>query len=89
MSSRAEGFLLIFLKNMKEKIKKQLEGIRPMLQTHGGDVEFVDFDKKTGTVKVRLIGVCAGCPMAEQTLKYGIEEIIKSEIREVKRVVAV
>ncbi len=76
-------------KNMKEKIKKQLEKIRPLLQSHGGDVDFIDFDKKTGTVKVQLIGVCAGCPMAEQTLKYGIEETIKENIKEVKKVIAI
>jgi Fe-S cluster biogenesis protein NfuA len=74
---------------MKNKIKKKLEEISPMLQAHGGDVEFVDFEEKTGTVKVRLIGMCSGCPMAGETLKYGIEEILKKEIKEIKKVVSV
>lgn len=74
---------------MTNEIKKQLEKIRPDLQSHGGDVELVDFDKKTGIVKVKLIGVCAGCPMAEQTLHHGIEEILKEKVRGVKKVVAV
>jgi Fe-S cluster biogenesis protein NfuA len=74
---------------MKNKIKKQLEKIRPMLQSHGGDVEFVDFDEKTGTVKVKLVGMCSGCPMAGETLKYGIEEILKKEIKEIKKVISI
>lgn len=74
---------------MKAKIKKQLKEISPLLQSHGGDVEFVDFNEKTGTVKVRLIGVCSGCPMAGETLKYGIEEILKNKIKEIKKVIAV
>lgn len=74
---------------MKDKIKKQLEEVRPALQSHGGDVEFVDFDEKTGTVSVRLVGVCSGCPMAEQTLHHGIEEVLKEKIPEIKNVIAV
>ncbi len=73
---------------MTNEIKKQLEKIRPDLQSHGGDVEFVNFDKKTGAVKVRLVGVCSGCPMAEQTLHQGIEEILKEKVRGVKKVIA-
>jgi Fe-S cluster biogenesis protein NfuA len=41
------------------------------------------------TVKVKLTGACAGCPMSTMTLKMGIEQILKKEIPEVKRVVAV
>lgn len=71
---------------MINKIKKSLNKIRPMLQADGGDVEFVSFDEKTGILKVELIGMCAHCPMAEITLKQGIEAEIKKEIPEVKEV---
>ncbi len=71
------------------KIKKALDKIRPSLQADGGDVEFVSWDKKTGIVKVRMAGMCVGCPMAEITLKQGIEAEIKKEVPEVKEVVAV
>jgi Fe-S cluster biogenesis protein NfuA len=40
-------------------------------------------------VKVKLTGACAGCPVANITLKQGIERILKEEIAEVKEVVAV
>ncbi|MCK5212260.1 NifU family protein [Candidatus Parcubacteria bacterium] len=74
---------------MEEKIKKALEKVRPMLQADGGDVKFIEWDDKTGTVKVRLAGMCVGCPMAGITLKQGIEEDIKKAVPEVKEVVSV
>ncbi len=74
---------------MEEKIKKVLEKIKPMLAVDGGGVEFVSWDKKTKTVKVRLLGMCAGCPMAQITLHNAIAAKIKKEIPEVKEVEAV
>lgn len=76
-------------KNITKKIKSILDNVRPMLQQHGGDVEFIDFDAKTRVVKVRLQGQCVGCPMAQVTLKQGIEDSLKKEVGEVKEVVAV
>ena len=72
---------------MKEKVEAALAKIRPALQADGGDVELVDVDG--GVVKVILKGACAGCPVAEMTLKQGIERVLKEEIPEVKEVVAV
>lgn len=74
---------------MKNKIEKSLDEIRPMLQADGGDVQFVDFDEKTGLLKVQLMGMCAHCPMSQITLKQGIEAKIMKEIPEVKEVIAV
>lgn len=76
-------------KDLESNIKKALEKIRPALQADGGDVKFVDWDKKTGKVKVQLSGMCAGCPMAQITLKQGIEAEIKKDVPEVKEVVSI
>ena len=72
---------------MQEKVEEVLEKVRPVLVRDGGNVELVEIDN--GTVKVRLVGACAGCPMSTMTLKNGIERILKEEIPEVKEVVAV
>jgi Fe-S cluster biogenesis protein NfuA len=72
---------------MKEKVESALAKIRPMLQADGGDVELVAVEG--GVVKLRLKGSCAGCPVAEMTLKQGIERVLKEQIPEVKEVVAV
>ncbi|MEI7497862.1 MAG: NifU family protein [Candidatus Falkowbacteria bacterium] len=71
---------------MKDKIEENLAKIRPALQMDGGDVEYVDFDEKTGVLRVRLLGHCAHCPMSQVTLKQGIEATIKQAIPEVTAV---
>jgi Fe-S cluster biogenesis protein NfuA len=72
---------------MREKVEKALGKIRPFLQADGGDVELVDVSKD-GVVKVKLTGACGGCPMAQMTLKNGIERALKEAVPEVKRVEA-
>lgn len=72
---------------MKEQVEKVLEEIRPSLQADGGDVELVDVED--GVVKVRLKGACAGCPMSQMTLVFGVEKVLKEKIPEVKKVEAV
>jgi len=42
-----------------------------------------------GIVKVRLTGACGSCPMAQMTLKMGIEKYLKEKVPEVVEVVAV
>lgn len=71
---------------MEKKIIETLNKIRPSLQADGGDVEFVSWDEKSGVVEVRLVGMCAGCPMSQITLKQGIEAELKKAIPEVKEV---
>jgi len=71
----------------KEKIEQALNKIRPMLQAEGGNVELVSIEDNT--VKVRLSGACAGCPMSQMTLTQGVERIVKEEVPEVEKVVAV
>jgi Fe-S cluster biogenesis protein NfuA len=72
---------------MKDKVEEILNEIRPSLQADGGDVELVDY--VDGVVKVRLKGACAGCPMSQMTLAFGIERILKEKIPEVKKVESV
>jgi Fe-S cluster biogenesis protein NfuA len=40
-------------------------------------------------VKVRLMGACGGCPMAQMTLKMGIEKILRKNVPEVTGVESV
>ena len=72
---------------MQEKVEEVLNKIRPNLVRDGGNVELVEVND--GTVKVRLVGACAGCPMSTMTLQMGIEKILKQELPEIKEVVAV
>lgn len=65
---------------MEEKITAKLDELRVLLQSHGGDLEFVCFDEPTKTVSLRLQGACGGCPHAAETLKLGIEAALREEI---------
>ena len=54
---------------MQEKVVQFIEEIRPLIQGHGGDVEFVSMEGHT--VNLRLHGACHACPHAMMTLKNG------------------
>jgi len=69
----------------EKKVAEVLDKIRPALQRDGGDVELIEVID--GTVKVKLTGACAGCPMSTMTLKNGIERILKEQVPEIKEVV--
>ena len=72
---------------IEKRAQEVLDQIRPQIQMDGGDVELVGVEGQT--VKVRLTGHCAGCPMSTITLKNGIEVLIKEKIPEVQKVQAV
>lgn len=74
---------------MREKVERAIDSIRGYLQADGGDVELVDVVEDEGIVKVRLTGACGSCPMSQMTLQMGIERVIKQQVPEVKRIVAV
>jgi Fe-S cluster biogenesis protein NfuA len=58
------------------------------LSEDGGDVELVSVGDD-GIVKVRLTGSCAGCPMSQMTLKWGVENYLKKKVPGVKTVEAI
>jgi len=73
---------------MESEVRQALEDVRPMLQADGGDVELVEVTEE-GIVRVRLQGACQGCPMAQMTVKNGIEQLLKEKVPGVVEVVAV
>jgi Fe-S cluster biogenesis protein NfuA len=73
---------------IKERIIKAIDEVKPYLQADGGDIEFVNYTED-GIVKVRLVGACGNCPMAQMTLRAGVERTVLRSVPEVKRVEAV
>ena len=67
-----------------KRIEEIIESIRPQLQADRGDVELVDVDGNTVTVK--MIGACSGCQMAGMTLG-GIQQRLMEELGEFIKVV--
>lgn len=76
------------MSDIKERVLKALDSVRPGLQADGGDVELVRIEEG-GKVIVKLVGACGGCPMSQITLYQGIERILKMQVPEVSSVEAV
>ena len=73
---------------MREKVEEILATIRPTLEADGGSIELVDVDE-AGVVKVKLTGACAGCPMSQMTLQHGVERVLREQLPQIQRVLAV
>lgn len=68
-----------------KKINMVLDKIRPYLENDGGSVTFKKYENNV--VYVSLVGACSSCPMANLTLKEGIETALISEVPEVIKVI--
>jgi len=84
-------------KNTKERttFEKKIiaiidEYVKPAVADDGGNIALDSFDPDTKSVKVILQGACSGCPSSTNTLKNGIESILKEMLKgEVHEVVAI
>ncbi|CAA9480614.1 MAG: hypothetical protein AVDCRST_MAG17-140 [uncultured Solirubrobacterales bacterium] len=72
--------------SVEERVLGALGEVRPYLESHGGNVEFVAASE--GIVRLRMQGSCSGCPSSAVTLKLAIEEAIFKACPEVEAVEA-
>ena len=77
---------------MTEELKKieavLEEKVRPMLHSHGGEIEIDHLEGKV--LYVKLLGQCAGCPSADLTNETVVEAEVVAALPElVERVVAI
>jgi len=71
--------------SLHERIEQALASVRPMLASHGGDVELVRVEPPDA-VEIRLLGACDGCPASALTLSAGVEKAIQERCPEVTRI---
>lgn len=77
----------VITSDLDQKIVDLLEEfVRPAVENDGGAIHFKSFEN--GIVTVILKGSCSGCPSSTQTLKGGVEQLLRSHLKEVKEVVA-
>lgn len=74
--------------DVRERVSRVIDLIRPAVQADGGDVEVVDVTD-AGVVRIRLHGACVGCPSSTMTLRMGIERNLRQHVPEVTGVEAV
>jgi Fe-S cluster biogenesis protein NfuA len=71
---------------VREKVEKVIEVIRPAIQADNGDIVLHEVDEATGVVTVELVGACVSCPASTQTLKAGVERILRDRVEGVTEV---
>jgi Fe-S cluster biogenesis protein NfuA/nitrite reductase/ring-hydroxylating ferredoxin subunit len=71
--------------DVEARVRAALDKVRPYMHGHGGDVELVEI--RAGRVSLRLAGACHGCGFSENTLRLGIEQILRKEVPDVEEIV--
>lgn len=72
--------------DVKTRVVRALEEVRPYLQSHGGNVELLGVEE--GVARLRLQGSCSGCPSSTMTLKLAIEEAVLTAAPELEGIEA-
>jgi Fe-S cluster biogenesis protein NfuA/nitrite reductase/ring-hydroxylating ferredoxin subunit len=72
--------------DLPTRVHAALDGVRPYLGSHGGDVELLAVED--GMARLRMSGSCDGCPSSLVTLKLAIEEAILKAAPEIEKVIA-
>lgn len=72
---------------MEEKIIEVINGIKPYLNSEGGNIDFIKYEDNI--VYVKLTGACSCCPHQNETIKNGVLKTLQNEIPEIKDVINV
>lgn len=67
-------------RTFEEQVAEVVKVIRPAVQADQGDIFLRGVDEVTGVVSVELVGACITCPASSQTLKEGLERILKQRV---------
>jgi len=65
------GYELVDTDDIQTRVNFALEEARPLLRSHGGDVELVEMRGRIAIIQ--LTGSCVGCASSMITLKRGVE----------------
>jgi Fe-S cluster biogenesis protein NfuA len=69
---------------LRARVEGALAKVRPLLESHGGDVELIDIDPSVGAVRLRLLGSCGGCPSSSITLQQAVEVAVVAAAPEIR-----
>jgi nitrite reductase/ring-hydroxylating ferredoxin subunit/Fe-S cluster biogenesis protein NfuA len=73
--------------SLTERVETALESIRPMLASHGGDVELVSVAPPA--IEVRFTGSCDGCPASALTFHAGVKKAVEEACPEITEILQV
>lgn len=75
--------------DLRTKVLDVIEIIRPIIQSDHGDIALSHVNESEGIVSVELAGACTSCPASTQTLKAGVERIMKDRVPGITKVINV
>lgn len=70
--------------SLNERVEAALESVRPMLASHGGDVELVRIVPPA--IEVRFTGACDGCPASALTFHAGVKKAVQDACPEITEI---
>jgi nitrite reductase/ring-hydroxylating ferredoxin subunit/Fe-S cluster biogenesis protein NfuA len=73
--------------SLSERVESALQSIRPMLASHGGDVELVKVVPPA--IEVRFLGACDNCPASALTFHEGVKKAVQEACPEIAEVLQV
>ena len=68
--------------DVETRVARALDGVRPYLGSHGGDVQLLGVTDD-GLVRLRMLGSCDGCPSSSVTMTLAVEAAIQAAAPEV------
>jgi Fe-S cluster biogenesis protein NfuA/nitrite reductase/ring-hydroxylating ferredoxin subunit len=73
--------------SLSEQVEAALASVRPMLASHGGDVELVKVVPPA--VEVRFTGACDGCPASALTFHAGVKKAVQDACPQITEIIQV
>lgn len=70
---------------VEERVERALDGVRPYLSSHGGDVRLLAVSPD-GVVRLELLGSCDGCASSAATLELAVDGAIRASAPEILRI---
>ena len=70
---------------LQERVERALDGVRPYLGSHGGDVRLLEVTDD-GVVRLQLLGSCDGCASSSVTLELAVDGAVRAAAPEVVRI---
>ena len=68
--------------SLQERVEEALDGVRPMLALHGGDVQLVRV-VPPAAIDVRFTGACESCPASMTTFTLGVKTALATHVPEI------
>jgi Fe-S cluster biogenesis protein NfuA len=61
--------------DLESRLLEALEGLRPYMESHGGNIELVSIENQTA--RLRFTGACKGCPSSAVTMELNVRRAVE------------